>query len=88
MKLNNINLIRILLILPCLIFKIPLNHLLGINNNLHTINLIQRLIFEVVTLFGMIYVVGFLEYNFIKFVFPGLFQKIKQTIDGKISNML
>ena len=87
MKIEKINLVRIMLVLPCIIFKLPLNELIGIDGCLNGVSFSQRLIFEIVTLCGLIYIVGFFEYNILKYAFPSLFRALKEKTDNLVGKV-
>lgn len=73
---TKIMLIRIIIVLPCLILKKFINDLLGITYAMQKISLFQRVIFEFITLIGMIYILGFFLYWTIKYFFPSIWKKV------------
>ncbi len=79
-KMNNINIIRIAIILPCVALKQPINNFLGIGNCIHDLTLFQRFVFEIVTLLGLFYMFGFIVFNFFKLCYPSCSAKMNELI--------
>jgi len=70
---------RIVIILPCVALKFYVNELIGISGFLQNLNIFKRLIFEVVTLVGMIYIWGSIVFYLAKHLCPSAFLKVKNA---------
>lgn len=79
-RISNINMIRVMLVVPCIFFKHVVNEMLGVPPCLRSMTAFQRLSFEVVTLFGLIYIVGIIAFSIIKLFCPDVFLRLKQVI--------